>query len=149
VSIVLANLLVIWFGIIKVGPIIFPAGAVIIGLTFTFRDLVQRRYGNWWVWAWMITATLITVTMNWQIALASGAAFLVSEAVDWYLYSILKKPIKERIIWSNLFSTPLDSLIFVTMAFGWNWAAIWGQTLVKFVSSLIILPLIKRKGKKL
>jgi hypothetical protein len=34
-------------------------------------------------------------------------------------------------------------LIFVLLAFGPVWPAIWGQAIVKMLSSLIILPLLK------
>ena len=44
-SIVVANLLVLNFGIIEVAGLTFPAGAAAVGFTFTARDLVQRRYG--------------------------------------------------------------------------------------------------------
>ena len=40
---------------------------------------------------------------------------------------------------SNLFGTPLDSIVFVSLAFGLNWQAIVGQSIVKFISSLIVL----------
>ena len=43
-SIVVANLLVMQFGIVQAAGISFPAGAVAIGFTFTARDLVQRRF---------------------------------------------------------------------------------------------------------
>lgn len=142
-SILLANWLVIEFGIIKWGFIMFPAGAVCIGLTFSARDFVQRKYGKWKAWLWMLVATGITVCFNWKIAFASGCAFLVSEGVDWAIYTYTKKPFKQRIVLSNLIGTPLDSLIFVCLAFGWFFPAIWGQTVIKFLSSLIVLPFIK------
>ena len=43
-SILLANWMVIKWGIIKWGSLIFPAGAVLLGLTFSFRDAVQMRW---------------------------------------------------------------------------------------------------------
>ena len=146
-SILLANFLVIQFGIVKLGFIMFPAGAVCIGLTFSARDFLQKKYGKWGAWIWMLIATGITVLFNRKIALASGTAFLVAEGMDWLIYTVTKKPFTQRIILSNLIGTPLDSLIFVTMAFGFLWPAIWGQTLVKFLSSLIVIPFLYLKNK--
>lgn len=141
-SILLANYLVIQFGIINLGFIMFPAGAVCIGLTFSARDLVQRRYGKWGAWLWMLIATGITILFKPKIAVASGTAFLAAEAMDWLIYTFTRRPLAERIFLSNLLGTPLDSLIFVTMAFGFIWPAIWGQTVIKFLSSLIVIPFL-------
>lgn len=141
-SILLGNLLVIWFGIVHFAGLVFPAGVVFVGLTFSFRDFVQRNWGDWPTWGWMGMASVITLLLNWEVAIASCAAFIVSEGVDWFVFRILKVPFHKRIWISNLFSTPLDSLIFVTIAFGWNWPAIWGQALIKYASGLLVLPFI-------
>jgi uncharacterized PurR-regulated membrane protein YhhQ (DUF165 family) len=141
-SILLANILVITFGIIHIGPLHFPAGAIVIGFTFTLRDFVQLRWGKAGCWWWMLGACLITLALNWQIALASSAAFLVGEGVDWLVFTFTDRPIHERMILSNLFGTPLDSAVFVAIAFGFQWQFVWGQTLVKFASSVLVIPLI-------
>ena len=144
-SILLANLFVDRFGIVKFIGLTFPAGVVFVGLTFSFRDFVQRSWGDAAVWVWMLTATVITYFLNRQIALASVSAFLVSESVDWFVFKTFKWPLRKRIYISNLFSCPLDSAIFVTIAFDWIWPAIWGQALIKYLSGLLVLPLIKRE----
>ena len=147
-SILLGNLFVIWFGIVKYWGLVFPAGVVFVGLTFSFRDFVQRNWGDRATWAWMLLALAITTVLNWEVALASGTAFLVSEAVDWFCFKTLKVPFSKRIWVSNLFSTPLDSLIFVTIAFGFNWPAIWGQAVVKYASGLLVLPFLMASRRK-
>jgi len=144
-SIILANLFVIWFGIVKVAGLVFPAGVVFVGLTFSFRDYVQRYWGHWACWIWMFIATIITFFFNKQIALASVTAFLISEGVDWFAFKTLKMPFRKRIYISNLFSCPLDSAIFVSIAFGWYWPAIWGQAVIKYASGLLVLPFISKK----
>jgi uncharacterized PurR-regulated membrane protein YhhQ (DUF165 family) len=147
-SIVLGNLFVHWFGIIKYAGLVFPAGVVFVGLTFSFRDFVQRNWGDAGTWVWMLVATVITLFLNWEIAIASCSAFLVSEAVDWLAFRYFKYPFHKRIWLSNLLSTPLDSLIFVTVAFGFNWPAIWGQAVVKYLSGLLVIPFILWKRRK-
>jgi uncharacterized PurR-regulated membrane protein YhhQ (DUF165 family) len=143
ISIILGNYFVIKFGIIHVAGLTFPAGVVFVGLTFSFRDFVQKRWGDKACWIWMIVATIITFFLNIQIALASVTAFAVSEGVDWFLFKYLQLSLKKRIMFSNLLSCPLDSMIFVTIAFGWFWPAIWGQALIKYLSGLLVLPFIK------
>jgi uncharacterized PurR-regulated membrane protein YhhQ (DUF165 family) len=145
-SILLANLLVIWFGIVKIGPVVAPAGALVIGLTFSARDFVQRSWGKWPAWGWMVTASIITMFFSRDVAVASVAAFLASEAVDWLVYILVGGPLRRRIFWSNLFGTPLDSLIFVPMVFGWIWPAIIGQAIIKLLGSFLVLPFVWRQG---
>lgn len=142
-SIVLANILVDTLGIITVLGVTFPAGAAVIGLTFSARDLVQERYGKFGCWGWMLVASLITFAFNQQLALASVCAFGIAEFSDWAIYSTARGSVERRLLLSNLISTPLDSIVFVLLAFGPLWPAIWGQTIVKMISSLLVLPLLK------
>ena len=99
----------------------------------------------------MIAASTITCFLNWQVALASVSAFLVSEGVDWYAYRVLKKDFVWRVVISNLISCPLDSLIFVGLVFGLLWPVIGGQALLNYLSGLLVLPFIlvgRRKEAK-
>ena len=86
-SIVVANLLVMNFGIIQVAGLSFPAGAVAVGFTFTARDLVQRRFGKWGCWIWMFVASGISAVFSPTLALASLGAFVVAEGLG-RLYSL-------------------------------------------------------------
>lgn len=155
-SIVLANLTVAKFGLVTwFNFLVFPAGAIFIGLTFSLRDFVQREWGHRDVWYFMIATTVITVIMGvvlshlpiplWKVALASGVAFIVSEAIDWAVYYFLKKDIIWRICISNIFSVPIDSILFVGIAFGtFSFLAppVWGQSIVKYISGLLVIPII-------
>ena len=141
-SIIIANLVVDYFGIVKFADLIFPAGAIFIGLTFSLRDFTQRYWGNQKVWYFILISAALTTYMNWKIALACVTAFLVSEAIDWLVFTISKKPLHHRIWISNLFSTPIDSILFVVIAFGWNFDAIWGQAIIKYLSGLLVIPFI-------
>lgn len=159
ISILLGNIFVILFGVVQlaVAPVdfvngnfnpwfilVFPAGAIWIGLTFSARDFVQRFWGHYWCWVWMFAASIITVALNWKVALASVAAFLVAEFADWLVFMLLKKSLKWRLAVSNLVSCPLDSIVFVTIAFGvgvWN-PAVWGQAFVKYISGFLAWPTI-------
>lgn len=143
-SIVAANLTVAVFGIVEFGPLVAPAGAVIVGLTFTLRDLVQQRFGKWRCWYWTLAAAVISATFSWEVSLASTAASLASEAVDWAVFTWGGGSLRKRVVLSNLFGAPLDSLIFVPLVFGWAWPAIMGQAIIKFISSLAVLPFVKR-----
>ena len=139
-SIVAANVLVAKFGVIELGPLLFPAGALVVGLTFSLRDFVQRRFGKWRCWYWTIAAAALSAVFSFDVALASVAAFLASEAVDWAVFTHGGGGFRRRVVLSNLFGIPLDSLIFVPLVFGWFWPAIVGQAIVKFIFSMAALP---------
>lgn len=143
-SIAAANLLVAKFGIVHAGPLFFPAGAVVVGLTFSLRDLVQRRFGKWRCWYWTLAAALLSATFSWEVAAASLTAFLASEAVDWAVFTWSSGGVRKRMLLSNLFGAPLDSLVFVPLVFGWVWPAVLGQAVIKLASSLAIIPFIKK-----
>ena len=159
-SIILGNFLVVYLGIIHFAGLMFPAGAIAIGLTFSLRDFVQRGFGHR-VWYFMIVSTIITALMSfvmadmpippYKVALASAVAFMASEFIDWLVYTILKKDIVWRITISNLFSTPVDSILFVGIAFG-SFSIlqppVYGQSIVKYASGLLVLPFIIYMRKK-
>lgn len=142
-SIVVANLLVMQFGIVQAVGISFPAGAVAIGMTFTARDLVQRRFGKWGCWLWMFVAAAISALFSPTLALASLGAFVVAEGLDWAVFTTTPLSFRGRAIVSNIVGTPLDSIIFVYLAFGPIWEAMWGQTIIKLASSLLIVFFVK------
>ena len=142
-SIVVANLLVMNFGIIQVAGLSFPAGAVAVGFTFTARDLVQRRFGKWGCWIWMLVASGISAVFSPTLALASLGAFVVAEGLDWAVFTVSPLSFRGRAIVSNIVGTPLDSIVFVYLAFGPIWDAMWGQTIIKLASSLLIVFLIR------
>lgn len=118
VAMVVANILVFWFG-----PWWSPINAFfLIGLDLTLRDVMQERL-RWWELLLVIFAgTLITLTLNPAInaiAWASSAAFLASACVDWLVYSMLKDRewlVKANV--SNAAGAVVDSILFPTLAFG-------------------------------
>lgn len=150
-SILLGNFFVIYFGILEFSisqnghdlfKLVSPAGVIWVGLSFSFRDLSQRFWGKYKIWMWMLVATVITYEFNQDVALASIVSFLASETIDWIIFSTLHLPLKNRIVWSNLVAAPLDSFLFVYLAFGLNFEAIFGQAILKVLFSLAILPIV-------
>jgi len=60
-----------WFGVKA------PSGVLIIGLSFTLRDLVQRRLGIRWSISGIGVGALLSYCLSPVIAIASGVAFLI------------------------------------------------------------------------
>ena len=155
-SIILGNIFVAVFGIGTLTlyntnapehiyfTLTFPLGAIWIGLTFSIRDFVQRFWGHAKTWIWMIIATLVTFLFNRDVAVASVVSFIASEAVDWGIFYLLRRrSLGMRLVVSNIVSCPIDSILFVTLAFGVPWyaPAVWGQAIVKYAFGLMALPL--------
>lgn len=87
--------------------------AVIVGLIFVARDFAQRAAGHMVIVA-MLLATVISYLMaDPFVAVASALAFATSEVFDWLLYTVTKKPFHQRVLISSLFSTPIDTAVFL------------------------------------
>jgi uncharacterized PurR-regulated membrane protein YhhQ (DUF165 family) len=81
---------------------------------------------------------------TWRIVLASLAAFLVSETVDNVIgaWARGRVPDPVRVAASTAVSAPLDSLVFLSIAFG-SLAFIDGQIVAKMEAAIVIgIPLV-------
>jgi uncharacterized PurR-regulated membrane protein YhhQ (DUF165 family) len=94
----------------------FQPLAIVTGLVLVVRDFTQRELKHW-VWGAMIVGLALSTLTSWiTIVVASGLAFLISETVDWAVYTFSKKPLSRRIMVSSLFSAPLDQVVFIGLA---------------------------------
>ncbi|MBN1920895.1 MAG: queuosine precursor transporter [Anaerolineae bacterium] len=93
------------------------------------------------------------LTPVWRIVIASIAAEVFSELLDTEVYHLWVTRITRRYQWarvllSNAFSIPVDSLIFCWGAFGGVlpaaivWSIFWANVLIKGLTTLIGLPAI-------
>lgn len=112
-SVVLANVIATFVG---------PAGsigvaALLIGLDMHARDTLHARWGlSLHLFALIAVGGALSLPFGaGRVALASCAAFVASSVVDAIAYSVLRKNRAHR---SNLISAPVDSVVFVGLAFG-------------------------------
>ncbi|WP_122665274.1 VUT family protein [Pseudomonas viridiflava] len=82
------------------------------GLVFVLRDMVQTRFGHGAILAMLAALVLSYVTSDPTIALASATAFAVSECIDWLVFTITKRPLRDRLWLSSALSIPVDTFIF-------------------------------------
>jgi len=85
------------------------------GLVFILRDMVQTRYGHGALLAMLAALLLFYITSEPAIALASATAFFVSELIDWLVFSITRRPLRDRLWLSSALSIPVDTFIFFGM----------------------------------
>jgi hypothetical protein len=91
--IVAANWLTARYGFVPVGfGLAATAGTYAAGLAFVFRNLVQETLGRRVVLlAIAAGAALSWVLASPQLAIASGVTFMVSETIDWGVYTPVRR----------------------------------------------------------
>lgn len=143
-TIVAANWAVATYGPIPVGlGLAAPAGVLFAGLAFTLRDLLHEAAGVRWVLAAITAGTALSVAIAGPgLALAAGAAFLLSELADLAVYT----PLRRRrwltaVAASNLVGLVVDSALFLWLAFG-SLAFLPGQILGKTYLTVAAVTLL-------
>ena len=95
---------------------IFTVGSVIAGLVFVARDFAQREVGHKIVLLLMAAAGLLSYLLaDPFVAIASIAAFAISEISDYIVYSKYKGDFNKRVIFSSLVSVPIDTAVFLAI----------------------------------
>lgn len=123
----------------------WPPMSLVVGFIFVVRDFAQREVGHKVLIAMLIGAGLSYVMADPHVAIASAAAFLVSEVADWLIYSLTKRPLSQRIIYSSLLSAPLDSAVFLFGVGFFSIAGVMTMTISKLFGALIVWWLIRRR----
>lgn len=136
-SIVAGNVAFAHLGVVPVGlGLSAPAAVYFVGLSLVLRDFVQERLGKRGAIAAMVLGAALSAIVSPELALASGAAFLMSETLDFLVYTPLRKHGRIRaILASGAAGIPLDSVIFLGLAFG-SMAFLPGQMLGKAVATV-------------
>jgi uncharacterized PurR-regulated membrane protein YhhQ (DUF165 family) len=120
-----------------------PSGVLVIGAALVLRDIVQRISGV----AWALGAVAIGTALSWlvadpHIAVASAAAFLISELADCAVYSPLqRRGLVVAVVASGIAGAVVDSAAFLWLAFG-SLDFLAGQVVGKAWAVLAAIPLI-------
>ena len=147
-SIVAANWATSTFGLVPIGfGLLVTAGTFAAGAALILRDWVQQESGRRWVvLAAIVAGALISAwTSAPAIAFASGIAFLVSELVDWGVFTPLRgRSLAVAVVASSVVSAPVDTVLFLQLAgFGVTWQAVAGQWIVKTAMALLAAAVIE------
>ena len=89
------------------------SAADVTGLVLVVRDFAQREIGHEVLIAMAIALFLTYVTSGGALALASGAAFLISELVDWAMFTFSKYKLSTRVLLSSAIAAPIDTTAFL------------------------------------
>lgn len=120
-----------------------PSGVLMIGAALVLRDLVHERLGGQWAAGGIVAGAAVSAFVAPPaLVVASGVAFLLSEAADMAVYT----PLRKRRLWlavlaSGIVGATVDSAIFLQLAFG-SLDYLGGQVLGKAWMSLAAVPIL-------
>jgi uncharacterized PurR-regulated membrane protein YhhQ (DUF165 family) len=120
-----------------------PSGVLWIGVAFTLRDVVQSLLGKWATIVAIVIGAALSYAVAPSLAFASASAFLVSEALDFGVYT----PLVQRgrtvaaVALSNTVGLVVDTVVFLQLAF--HSLDFWqGQVIGKGWMTLVALAVI-------
>jgi hypothetical protein len=116
-----------------VPPALFAAGAV-----FVLRDFAQREIGQRVLFATLIAAAGSYFVAGGWIAFASAVAFVISETTDQIVFTITRRPLRDRILVSSAISVPIDSVVFLYLIDRLTPGALVVGVLAKMVASVAV-----------
>lgn len=157
-TVIAANWALTRYGIVTILPgITAPAGVYFAGLAFGLRDVIHETGGRTWVLAAITIGAAVSYVVedavtipggHAPIAVASAAAFAVSELADLAIY----EPLRGRSWWaavalSNTVGAVVDSALFLWLAFG-GLDHLAGQVAGKVLMVLPALALVWRTTRR-
>ncbi|MEU3501584.1 VUT family protein [Streptomyces hundungensis] len=140
-ALVTANLATSYFGLVPVGfGQTATAGTFAAGIALMVRNLVQDHLGRFGVIVAVLFGSLLSaLTSATSLALASGAAVLISELADMAVYTPLRRAGWVRaVVPATLLGALLDSVVFLSLAGLAVWPHVPGQLVGK--TWAIIVP---------
>jgi uncharacterized PurR-regulated membrane protein YhhQ (DUF165 family) len=114
-----------------------------VGSIFVTRDFCQRSIGHYVVIPMIIGMILSYWMASPFVALASAAAFSVSETVDWIVFTITKRPLKDRVLLSCGLSSPADSFVFLSIVGILSPFLFLFQMMSKLVAGIMVWAIMK------
>ena len=91
----------------------FNPVTIVTGLVLVVRDFSQREIGHEVLFAMALALGLTYVTSGGALALASGAAFLISELVDYAMFTFTQYKLSTRVLLSSAIAAPIDTTAFL------------------------------------
>lgn len=144
-AIVAANYVTTAYGVIPVGfGLVATAGTLFAGATFALRDVLHDQRRPWVVVVLIVLGAVLSFAMSAPfIALASGAAFLVSELTDMAVYAPLRRRgLYRAVVASNVVGAFIDTVLFLAIAGFPVWQSLPGQMVGKLAMTLLAVAVL-------
>lgn len=127
------------------GQMLAPMSFV-VGAVFVLRDLAQRELGHRVLLVMGVGLAASYIMADPFVAIASAIAFAISELADWFVYTLTKKPLAQRILISSVVGTPLDSAVFMLVAGFFSWPGLLIMTASKMAAALAVYAYYNRRN---
>jgi uncharacterized PurR-regulated membrane protein YhhQ (DUF165 family) len=126
------------------GALMAPSGVLVAGFALVLRDVVQRLLGKSWSLVAILLGTVLSVLVAPRdLVVASGTAFLLSELVDFAVYTPLqRRRLVLAVVASSLVGLVVDSVVFLSLAFH-SLDFLPGQVVGKAWAVLVSIPLVR------
>ncbi len=120
-----------------------PSGVLMVGGALVLRDIVHEQFGARIAIASILVGAFLSAMFAMPaLAMASAAAFLLSEIADLLVYAPLRRRrLLLAVLLSGLVGSIIDSAVFLLLAFG-SLDFVTGQVVGKFWMTLLALPLM-------
>lgn len=119
--------------------------ALVVGFVFVIRDYAQRAIGHYVIPAMLLAGAISWFMASPETAVASLCAFMLSEMMDWAVYTFTGKPFSQRVLLSSAIGTPLDSAVFLGMLGIFSIPGVLIMTASKMFGATIVFFLIRRR----
>ena len=116
-----------------------------VGAIFVSRDFCQRSIGHWVLIPMTVGLILSYALASPFVAFASAAAFAVSEATDWIVFTLTKRPLADRVLLSCGLSAPADSFVFLSLIGLLSPVAFWAQVASKLIAACVVWAALTRR----
>lgn len=138
------------FVVVPMVPILgtmFPPVMLVVGFVFVFRDFAQREINHWVIIAMLVAGGISYFMSAPVVAIASVTAFLISESIDWAVYSFTRKPLSQRILYSSAVSVPVDTFVFLQLVGFFDWTAFALVSIAKMIGALVFWIVLRNRPK--
>ncbi|ADM08597.1 hypothetical protein PB2503_02602 [Parvularcula bermudensis HTCC2503] len=132
---------------------VFNPVTIVTGLVLVVRDFAQREIGHEVLIAMGMALFLTYVTTGPALALASGVAFLISELVDWAMFTFTRFRLSTRVLLSSALAAPIDTTAFLLGASRivediFTWPNVMMSIAGKMVGALVIWWIIRTRMER-
>jgi uncharacterized PurR-regulated membrane protein YhhQ (DUF165 family) len=146
-SVVLANFLFSALAPVQLFGALVPPASLIAGVVFVARDFAHRSHPRA-IWPCMLLAGLASALLaEPRIALASFAAFAVSELVDALVFVRARGSFRRRVVMSSFVAVPLDTILFLTLALGTSIDLVPSAILVCASKLVALLAIVRHRAR--
>lgn len=127
------------------GGEMWPPISLAVGFVFIARDYAQREVGHRVIIAMLAAGVISYFMASPFVAVASVAAFLISEFADWAVYSFTGRSFARRVLLSSAVGTPIDSAVFLALIGQFSVIGVLAMTASKMLGALLVWWMIRRR----